>query len=688
MVSPFRDICNRLVTYNYLPAAADELRRMPDNQYRDLFQSLTTRERRHFEQALSTAEEKSREFCETHDPKVKEVALQSLCQLRQMKQLHELFQLELGGNPSYFRNICKQLIGDDQDVLTKAVSVQDELTTNFKRLQLIQTLAKTPIDERDAAFAHIVYLIKGCPDRELFHGFLGAVSEQAMATYVTDLHTLLCNVPCENWRGIQAVLAESNKKVALVQCAAAIIPRLERQNSTLVEDVLRELMLHQHFEQYSTISALTQMCQDGHHFIEVVRLLIALSPHDRADILRRIHGLLQGTTSGCVVFHIIQQLARRPLPERNHLHLALALLFRGIDRQNTPGLLIALGPLLGLLIPQNDQFGHPHNPHISQYELQVGREDFEKNPIQLLATVVDLLKREVKQRLRVHILGEPAIDGGGLAKELVTLVPRGVCTALGMARCDSTGLFRPNAESLTLEEEETYQNLGQFFMFCLNAREEYIIGQEFDRSLFTALKLLKEEHLALSFDMMVAHEDGFTELFELFAQMNSEHDQDKRKIDAMRKEGRSEGVLEAMRRELIPCIAIKQGMMSSLFPKDVLRELTAEELSDKLQGKLSGTLVLSKLQFKPEIAQKYRDWVKSFLENCSKDQLKDFLYASSAARAIGNKTISVEQSDDDLPHFHTCSNSIELPFRTITSEKELHKLLKDALELATFYSMI
>ncbi len=693
MINPFRDICDRLLTnsWGFVPAAADELRRMSPDQYTVFFQSLTSREKIIFDYALQTADLKSREYSVNHDSKVKNIALSSLAQIRQIKQLHELFKENLGGSSAFFRDQSAERFGLDEDILIKALSVQDEIPSNFKRFKLLETLARIAPEHRDEALGPILFILKQTQD-SILSNLISAVSDEDLPSYLQNLHTLLRNVPAADWRQINDLLDGTNRKAAAVNSACRVIPQLTRQNTNLVIQVLGEIIAIRNFhEMVDSVQLVTQMCQDGHHLMDLLRILTPLDPHDRQDIATRTRQLAQGT-SECFILRTLSTFRDLSAQHRALFEVLLQAALHNVRRDDYITTVLNFEAVRSRFFPNEgnilDALFHNHGPRNRSYELALGRVDFEKHPIQSLDSLVQLFKVEVKQKLKVQILGEPGLDAGGLAQELISEIPRGACRLMQMARCDTTGLFRPNCERLTCEQEEVHRNLGQLFMFCLTASKEYLIGQEFDMSLFQALKLLKERHLVLPFDSLVEDERAFHELFEIFAIMNAEHSQDKIKVAAMRKEGRSEGVLDAMRAELVPCIEIKKGMLASLFPKNVLEQLTAEQLSEKLQGKLSSQLIISKLHFNQNIAREHRDWIRSWLQGCTTEQLKDFLYAATAARSIGNKQVSIEPSGDDLPHFHTCFNSMELPFHTITSEQQMHKLLKRAVKLANFYSMI
>ncbi len=381
---------------------------------------------------------------------------------------------------------------------------------------------------------------------------------------------------------------------------------------------------------------------------------------------------------------------------------------------------------------RHDIFEREMNELLRQlgYAIHIARSELEKKPIQILENVTSRFSQGAQYALFIRFQDEAGIDASGLSKEFITLLFAGIVDALHFEKYEN-GLYLPKLP-MSSEDALTYQNLGKLMMFCLNAIKEYPIGMIFDRSVFVALTYLKPEHLDKPFESLIADQNSFQEMVDIYAKMSSrtrQKSEDMNKLksyaapftsetdattlkdsfsafgldydedfinkgitidtiqdhlaevqQAVRREITNKYLIPHLRDYLLPLIEIAKGMRSTPFRRvsmDDVQMMGPDRLSEKLQGQISKEMVISKLRF-VNIPEHKQQWVKEWISNTDTESLKTFVFGMTGAKAIGTKGLTICSANTIF--YQTCYNRLTLPFGLIDNQQECNKMLNNSLE--------
>ncbi|MBS0634817.1 MAG: hypothetical protein JSR37_05085, partial [Verrucomicrobia bacterium] len=425
----------------------------------------------------------------------------------------------------------------------------------------------------------------------------------------------------------------------------------------------------------------------GHIFLAIAHI-----PDDERDaVLTDVRPWIQGITD-IERANAIQLLADVPVHRRAVLLARVSRLAQGVESPQTR---------LQLLKNNAQRVCFPEG-YDSVYKMDVARESLKNDPLQLLRTISEMMNKESAYELRIHFMNEPGIDAGGLGKEFISEIFEGIKTKMRFKEY-SNGLYRPilpmknyEYQPLSNEEKQHYYQLGQLMMFCLNAEREYPIGMLFDQALFTMLTKLQPKHFEKSFDELIANQEGFTELFAIYEAMNSDNEDDMRSLNIMKsylaseetREQTIETIQSIMKPIMVPIIEIARGMKAAPFSAitwDDIQAMRPSLLSELLQGKVTREMIIEKLEFDESIPEDKQQWMKEWINQADFAKVQRFLFALTGARALGNKGLTIEPSSENV-HFHTCTNTVELPLAAISSQQEFDEFMELALTGTEKYS--
>lgn len=425
----------------------------------------------------------------------------------------------------------------------------------------------------------------------------------------------------------------------------------------------------------------------GHIF-----LAVAAIPDDERDaVLTDVRPWIQGITD-IERAKAIQLLADVPAHRRAVLLARVSRLAQGVESPQAR---------LELLKNNAERMRFPEG-YDSVYKMDVARENLRNDPLQLLWTISEMMNKESAYELRIHFMNEPGIDAGGLGKEFISELFEGIKTKMRFKEY-SNGLYRPilpmknyEYQPLSYEEKQHYYQLGQLMMFCLNAEREYPIGMLFDQAVFTMLTKLQPKHFEKSFDELIATQEGFTELFAIYEAMNSDNEDDMRSLNIMKsylaseetREQTIETIQSIMKPIMVPIIEIAKGMKAAPFAAimwDDIQAMRPSLLSELLQGKVTREMIIEKLEFDESIPEDKQQWMKEWINQADFAKVQRFLFALTGARALGNKGLTIEPSSENV-HFHTCTNTVELPLAAISSQQEFNEFMALALTGTEKYS--
>ncbi len=368
------------------------------------------------------------------------------------------------------------------------------------------------------------------------------------------------------------------------------------------------------------------------------------------------------------------------------------------------------------------------------FRVTVSRSELTENPRKALDDFIQKLARELvpKHSLYVQFTGEAGIDASGLSKEFISLLFMHVTSTLHLEKSDN-GLFLPKLP-MSDEDKKTYANLGAFMMFCLNAWHEYPTGMVFDRGFFVALTQLKPKHLHQPCSELVATEEGFQELLDIYVHMKSptnatsadmqrlkayagpftvdtpedtlkdayeyamlayEDDMADLTIDNLKdnlpklQQAVRQYIIETtLMPYLVPIIEVAKGMESSPYGADVWQSIcamNADRLSEKIQGRLTKELVIAKLKFE-NVPPEKQDWLLEWIHNASQDSLKTFVYGMTGSYALGTKDLTV--SAVNAVFYHTCFNRVDLPFELMHDQEAFNHMLNNSLQNLGRYTSV
>ncbi len=350
------------------------------------------------------------------------------------------------------------------------------------------------------------------------------------------------------------------------------------------------------------------------------------------------------------------------------------------------------------------------------YRMDISREDLRDRPVEVLRNLVDLFKSGTSKRLLIQFLDEPSIDAGGPGQEFTTLLTKGLKDKLDKA------------------DMQTYHDIGEFMMFCLNAEQQYLMGMMFDEGVFRVLRKMQPDYLERPMEELVKDEKSFQELSALCADLLSvnekeraymenltlyaapftqetpekvlreafaaaclEYDSEfkgitkenlKQHLPQIQQGVREYVVDEFLMPKLKPIITLAKGMKEAPFQEvswESVQKMKAQELAEKLQGKITKEDILASLSFDENISLEKQGWIRDWLEEANETKTFQFLFLLTGAYAVGDKPLRITTSKLN-PFFHTCFNRLDLPVDTVDSKKGLFDLLDWSIKMNEIYT--
>lgn len=309
------------------------------------------------------------------------------------------------------------------------------------------------------------------------------------------------------------------------------------------------------------------------------------------------------------------------------------------------------------------------------YTMHLKRDELEKIPGVVLNRLTDRFIQSISDQLNITFEGEAGIDAGGLGRQFICDLFKGVLKSMQGEPNPETGLYRPKGNS------DVYEKLGKVMMFCLNAAKNYPTGILFDDGVFGAIVAFLKTSLEKPFERLT-YEELFTVYEalqfsepEMLSHMRNATDDEKREIYE-----------EQLIPSLAPIYAIAKGMKNAPFITKLswqdVAQLEPNALSRRLQGVLSRDKILEKLKFAPSIAAEQKDWLNSWLRNAEIEKIKQFLYILTGASSIGNVTLEIDDNsqNESAPFlFHSCARVLEVPFQKLESEEQFVAALEASL---------
>jgi hypothetical protein len=355
------------------------------------------------------------------------------------------------------------------------------------------------------------------------------------------------------------------------------------------------------------------------------------------------------------------------------------------------------------------------------YVITISRDRLEQAPRELLHALVSLFKEGTRELLRVRFIGEQGIDTGGLGRQFISELCDGICKELGFQERPN-GLFRPELkrdkegvlQPLSDSDKTTLEEMGELFMFCLNAEENYPIGMIFDQGVFEALTKFEErdpnnigKRLSLYTAMNYSEDDqkyskilsdclkpltdntsekvlrdayAIVEAVDEIAKLEINYDLAKIKTHYPAIQA---AILEDVIRLVVePLIHIRNGMTCAPFQGryswQKIQGMSARELSEELQGVVTREMILRNLQYSDDFPEAKQLWVQNWIHNADDAKIKQFLFALTGSSSLGRKPLSIKTSKDNT-FFYTCFNRLDMPIENIDSEELFVSLLDTAI---------
>ncbi|MBS0637996.1 MAG: hypothetical protein JSS12_10830, partial [Verrucomicrobia bacterium] len=378
---------------------------------------------------------------------------------------------------------------------------------------------------------------------------------------------------------------------------------------------------------------------------------------------------------------------------------------------------------------------------VQSVKLRVTRQDLEDSSqsLRLLDELVTKLRANPLRQISVEIAGEPGIDASGLGREFVSKVVEGVIKEV-CPELPKNGLVR------TINgQEKAVGQLGELMMFCLNAQRDYPIGMVFDHSVFAMVTRLKPYHFDRPLNELDKDEGKLQELVGMYVAINEMNDSDAAKRDVIRVrqfaapfteetdiavlkdvyysagcEYDDESGLDAIADEVKSNPAVLKQHLASLqtIARELVREMVepdlvfarelalgmkaspfaqkgeitferaqalgAKELAVRTQGELSADLVLTKLEFEFTIPDEKQEWVREWIRLADKEKLERFVFALTGSYSVGQGLLRMHNGENI--NFHTCFNSVNLPFFAIDDKEMFVAMLEGTLAKIESYN--
>lgn len=379
------------------------------------------------------------------------------------------------------------------------------------------------------------------------------------------------------------------------------------------------------------------------------------------------------------------------------------------------------------------------------YQLKGAQSSIYAAPQESLAILATHFAKFTASSINITFLDSKGVDVGGLGRQFVAKLIEALIPTMPLLEAEN-GLYKFSLRKkdgsiwqLNPKDIQTLNHLGQFMLFCLNARSDmpYPIGMHFDLGVFAGLTKVRFRHLEVSFDELVKNDKGFKELFGIYQAMNKYNEEDQKKIkdinealSPLTKETSDKVLLgafavveqdeeiqalgldydvdkireifpkiqaalkkyviaELIKPDLIPLFEVAKGMRMIKFvkvlPVDV-ENMTAKELSERLQGTVDRNTILQNLQFEEEIPQEKAVWLKDWITNTTDAKLEQFLFAMTGAPALGKKGLQIKPvyDVDYIAFFHTCFNTLDFAFDTVSTKEDFFTHLEDAIKVEKF----
>ncbi len=368
------------------------------------------------------------------------------------------------------------------------------------------------------------------------------------------------------------------------------------------------------------------------------------------------------------------------------------------------------------------------------YVIECSSKKYLDDPKRTLEVITRDFNEQAGSSLMVKFSDAPSIDLGGPARQVISTLFEKLVTTLPFTQGEN-GLYRPRLQG-DMKSLDAFYQMGQLMLFCLNSREDnpYPIGMLFDLSLFAGLTKVKNIHTQKPFEEMIRTDDGFRALLSLYEDMNRYNQEDKKKIDNIKKalspltqetpekvlhaayalaeldseiealgidydsdkiRENYEKIQDAIKRvvikeilapELLPLLAMVQGMNDCVFQKVTwhdIHRMSPIELSKKLQGTVERSTVIQNLTFDEGIPDEKAKWLLEWIEEADEKMIQRFLFALTGAPALGRVKLKISPINEDVDYttsFHTCFNTLDFAFNRVHSKQELVKELEDAIK--------
>ncbi|MBS0633891.1 MAG: hypothetical protein JSR37_00325 [Verrucomicrobia bacterium] len=325
--------------------------------------------------------------------------------------------------------------------------------------------------------------------------------------------------------------------------------------------------------------------------------------------------------------------------------------------------------------------------YYNSYTLEIPQSAIKEQPLQLLAQFAEQISKKRAKRIKVTFEGEKGQDAGGLGRVFISELFEALKTKLAFREREGTGLSAPVASGILSDEaKKAYNHIGKVLMFCLNASTDYPIGMIFEQSVFTALTKLHDKHLANPIQELVKNKELYDEFSALYQEMYSLDESAKSTLEWMQNNKDDPEAKEQIEDMIVdvfgPLVEIAKGMKDVVFNtvthQDLLK-MTPLKLSEKLQGVVGKPMILSALEFHPDISPQIEQWVRSWIKAADNKKLTEFLLAMTGSSALGRKPLKISACEGEKFIFHTCFNSVELPVAFLESEEKLNALLDNVL---------
>jgi hypothetical protein len=388
---------------------------------------------------------------------------------------------------------------------------------------------------------------------------------------------------------------------------------------------------------------------------------------------------------------------------------------------------ISLQQIFEMLFPQDHDNGR---------KIRITREDLEKQPMAVLDHLMEQFNEDfcsgtTVDKLGIKFLEEQEDNDGMFGKQFISELFSGISKKMAFKVCPN-GLFKPElapGKLFTDEDQKVYFYLGRLMMFCVNAKDDYLIGKIFDERVYTAIIQFPEGLLNKNIIEAVQDETNFEEFFSLYQLINSydaassasvarmaqyiqpwnqvappgviqvayelvESDLPKElqglqcRDEMMAHAGTIQRQLKKVYMEqhffpeLAPLHALARGMREAEFqtPHSFI-ELQCKgphNLLEQLQGRLNAEAILGQMVFKGVPPAKEK-WMRDWLGGCNEKMLEQFLFAMTGGKALGRRELTViNATSKTRTEFHNCFHLVMFNFDKVQNPVEF----KLAIEVA------